>query len=114
MSIRQVLSHDVLSASPLFDGDLPAHVSKSKLVSEIKPHLDLTQWSPKSTYATHVVVDFISKIRQMPLAQFPNFRCCHRCHHQLNIIPLPRAGVHPSCNRFLHRDVPEGMGAHAA
>ena len=26
MSIRQILSHDVLSASPLFDGDLPAHV----------------------------------------------------------------------------------------
>lgn len=71
MSIRQILSHDVLSASPLFDGDLPAHVNKSKLVCEIEPGLDLTQWSPESTYATHVVVDFMSKMRQMPLAQFP-------------------------------------------
>lgn len=71
MSIRQILSHNVLSTSPLFDGDLPAHVNKSKLVSEIEPRLDLTQWSPESTYATHVVVDFMSKMRQMPLAQFP-------------------------------------------
>ena len=61
----------MLSASPLFDVDLPAHLKKSKLVGEIKPRLDLTQWSRKSTLATHVVVDFMSKMRQMPLAQFP-------------------------------------------
>ena len=72
MNIRQMLTHDILSASPLFDGDLPAHVNKSTLVSEIEPGLDLTQWSPKSTLATHVVVDFMSKMRQMPLARFPN------------------------------------------
>ena len=62
MNIRQVLTHDILSASPLFDGDLPAHVNKSTLVSEIEPGLDLTQWSPKS----------MSKMRQMSLARFPN------------------------------------------
>lgn len=55
----------------MLDGDLPAHVNKSKLVVEIEPLLDLTQWGPESTYATHVVVDFMSKMRQMPLAQFP-------------------------------------------
>jgi hypothetical protein len=33
--------------------------------------MDLTQWSKESTLATHVVVDFMSKMRQMPLAQFP-------------------------------------------
>ena len=68
MNLRQILTHDVLPASPLFDGDLPAHVNKSKLVGEIEPGLDLTQWSQKSTLATHVVVDFMSKMRQMPLA----------------------------------------------
>jgi len=35
MDIRQILTHDVLAATPLFDGDLPAQVNKSKLVSEI-------------------------------------------------------------------------------
>ncbi|KAL7396578.1 hypothetical protein ABVT39_008162 [Epinephelus coioides] len=70
MNIRLILSRDVPPASPLFEGDLPAHVNKSKLVFEIEPGLDLTQWSPKSTLTTHVVVDFMSKMRQMPLAQF--------------------------------------------
>ena len=30
------------------------------------------QWNQKSTLATHVVVDFMSKMRHMPLGQFPN------------------------------------------
>jgi len=71
MDIRQILTHDVLSATPLFDGDLPAQVNNSKLVSEIERRLDLTHWSKKSSFVTHVVVDFMSKMRQMPLGQFP-------------------------------------------
>ena len=39
----------MLSASQLFDGDLPAHTYKSLLVAEIEPILDLTQWSKEST-----------------------------------------------------------------
>ena len=35
MDIKQVLAHNVLSASTLFDGDLPAHANKSTLVGEI-------------------------------------------------------------------------------
>ena len=72
MDIKQILAHNVLSASTLFDGDIPAHANKSTLVREIGPKLDLTQWHQKSTLATHVVVDFMSKMRQMPLGQFPN------------------------------------------
>lgn len=72
MDLRQILTHDVLLASPLFDGDLPAHVNKSLLVGEIEPRLDLTKWSQLSNLVTHVVVDFMSKVRQMPLAQFAN------------------------------------------
>lgn len=41
------------------------------------------------TYATHVVVDFMLKMQQMPQAQ-----CCHQCA------------------RFLHEDVPEEKGVH--
>lgn len=37
MALKQILSHDLLSSSPLFDGDLPAHVNKSKLIGEIEP-----------------------------------------------------------------------------
>jgi hypothetical protein len=71
MDIRQIHTHDVLSAYPLFDGDLPAQVNKSKLVGEIERKLDLTHWSEKSSLVTHVVVDFMSTMRQMPLVQFP-------------------------------------------
>ena len=52
MDIKQILAHNVLSASTLFDGDLPDHVNKSTLVGEIEPKLDLTQWHRKSTRAT--------------------------------------------------------------
>ena len=72
MDIKQILAHNVLSASTLFDGDLPAHANKSTLVGEIEPKLDLTQWHQTSTLANHVVVDFMSKMQQMPLGQFPN------------------------------------------
>ena len=72
MDIKQILAHNVLSASTLFDGDLPAHAIKSTLVGEIEPKLDLTQWHQKSTLATRVVVDVMSNMRQMPLGQLPN------------------------------------------
>ena len=70
MDLGQILTHDVLTSSPLFDGDLPAHATKSVLVGEIEPRLDLTQWSRTSVDTTHVIVDFMSKVRQLPLPQF--------------------------------------------
>ena len=72
MDINQILAHNVLSASSLFDGDLPAHTNKSTLVGGIEQTLDHTQWHHKYTLATRVVVEFMSKMRQMPLGQFPN------------------------------------------
>ena len=68
MSLKQILSHDLISSSPLFDGDLPAHINKSKLIGEIESRLDLSKWSRESLLPTHVIVDFMSKMRQMPLA----------------------------------------------
>jgi len=52
MVLKQILSHDLLSSSPKFHGDLPAHVNKSKLIGEIEPGLELTTWSRESPLAT--------------------------------------------------------------
>ena len=62
MELTQVMPLDVLKTSPLFDGDLPSHTNKSLLVREIEPQLDITQCSHESALASHVVVDFMSKI----------------------------------------------------
>jgi hypothetical protein len=70
MPLIEILSHDLLMTSPLFDGDLPAHVDKSKLVDEIEPGLDLTKWSPHTNLSTHVIVDFMSKMRQISVSHF--------------------------------------------
>ena len=38
MDMKEILSHDVLNSSPIFDGDCPADASKEKhnLVSEVE------------------------------------------------------------------------------
>ena len=92
MDIKQILAPNVLLASTLFDGDLPAHANKSTLVGEIEPKRHLTQWHQKSTLATHVVVDFMSKMRQMPLGQFPNIGAVIDA-----IMHYPRVRLHSSC-----------------
>ncbi|KAH3894677.1 hypothetical protein DPMN_018834 [Dreissena polymorpha] len=43
MPLKQKLSHDLISSSPLFDGDVPAHVNKSKLIGEIGSRLDISK-----------------------------------------------------------------------
>ncbi|KAH3728905.1 hypothetical protein DPMN_054868 [Dreissena polymorpha] len=75
MSLKQILSHDLISSSPLFDGDLPAHVNTSKLIGEIESRLNISKWSLESLLPTHVIVDFMSKVRQMQLAQFSTLGC---------------------------------------
>ena len=62
VDIKQILAHNLRSASTLFDGDIPAHANKSTLVGEIEPKLDITKLHQTSTLATHVVVDVMSKI----------------------------------------------------
>ncbi|KAH3870574.1 hypothetical protein DPMN_033762 [Dreissena polymorpha] len=62
MSLKQILPHDLISSSPLFDGDLPANVNKSKLIGENESRLDISKWSRESFLPTHVIVDFMSKI----------------------------------------------------
>lgn len=73
MSMSDILAHNLLDVSPLFNGDLPASVDKSALLAEMEPRLDLSQWSTDSLLSTHVIVDFMSKMRQFPLSKFANF-----------------------------------------
>ena len=116
MNHRKILTHDVLSASPLFDVDLPAHLKKSKLVGEIKPRLDLTQWSRKSTLATHVVVDFMSKMRQMPLAQFPTLGAViNAIITSALCLCLESEFIHLMLDSYIEMSLKcKGRGAHAA
>jgi len=60
--------HCKRASSPLFDGDLSAHINKSQFRGEIEQRLKVTN---EAMQVTHVIVslDFISKMRQMPLAK---------------------------------------------
>jgi len=42
------------------------------LVAHVEPRLDL-KWSRESTLATRVIVDFMSKMRQMPFVQLSKY-----------------------------------------
>jgi hypothetical protein len=53
----QADTYNVLSVSPLFDGDLLAPNNTSLLVDKIEPWLDLTKCIQKSTPANHVAVE---------------------------------------------------------
>ncbi|KAH3737372.1 hypothetical protein DPMN_043955 [Dreissena polymorpha] len=48
MSLKQIISHDLISPSPLFDGDLQSHDNKSKLIGEIESRLDINKCSRES------------------------------------------------------------------
>lgn len=73
MKLPEILSHDLLQSSPIFDGDLPAKADKSKLLEDIQPHLSENKWSPSSNFKTHVSLDFMPKMKQMILSHFSTF-----------------------------------------
>ena len=55
MNLHEILTHDVLSVSPLFEGDLPAPATKSKLMDEVEPQLDMNIWNRDSDLQTRVI-----------------------------------------------------------
>ena len=59
MDLRQIVPHNALSVSSLFDGHIHAHTNTVILVGEIEPKLEITRWSQKSVIATHVVIIII-------------------------------------------------------
>ena len=69
MDINEVLSHDLLPVTPLFQGEFHTCTSKSTLVGENETKLDLQQWNKNACLSSHIVVDFMSKVRQMPLKE---------------------------------------------
>ena len=70
MELKSIISHNLFSISPLFEGDLPAKTDKYKLVAEIEKLPDLTKWSRDTILLTHVVVNFMSKGRMMPMVEY--------------------------------------------
>ena len=68
MSFVDILQHD-LPVSPLFEGDLPAVATKSKLVSEISPFQRpyTSNWDKICTEPSAIHVDFMSRARRLPL-----------------------------------------------
>ena len=71
MSEKDILSHDLLTFSPLFSGDVSTEAGKHTLVSQLedmtpdKPVFDPSDPSPKA-----VVVDMLSVLRKMKLSYY--------------------------------------------
>ena len=70
MPLPEILEYDVLSCSPLFQGDFPAEAQKSKLMEEL-PKTEL-EFNRHSSQPTAILVDFMSKVRRLPLREFQN------------------------------------------
>ena len=73
VELGRILEYDLLQITPLFDGDLPSQVNKSTLVVAIEPKVDLEKQKEVSRLTTHIVVDFMSKARQIPLTRCYTF-----------------------------------------
>ena len=76
-SAEGAFAHDFVNSSPLFDGNIPRKPDKSMIVSEFETNLILSdyQFCKDSNLTTHTIVDFMSKVRQLPnmLSSFANF-----------------------------------------
>ena len=71
MPISEIMSRDLLESSPLFAGDLPRHAEKATLVSKIEDDMmSKPAWNYQDARAEHVIVDFMSSIRQLHLSDF--------------------------------------------
>ena len=45
MGIFEIILHDLLHSSSIFDFDLPAKADKSRMLAEIEQHLSQNNWS---------------------------------------------------------------------
>ena len=74
---EEIYAHDLLQSSPLFCGDFTTKPDKSQLVAELETNLTPGDYKYKNDDAqtTHVVIDFMSKLRQFPKLRstFTNF-----------------------------------------
>ena len=79
-----------LQFSPLFVGDITTKPNKAQLVAELENNLTSSdyQLNPDNPQVTHVLLDFMSKIRQFPnLSTFENFgeviKCVYKNVHRV-------------------------------
>ena len=70
MGLFEILSHDILQSSPIFDFDLPDK-------AQIEQHLRQNSWSSVNNLKTHVILDFMSKLRQMQTVVHGHIRCAY-------------------------------------
>ena len=71
--LKTIISQHLFSISLLFEGHLPCEVDKYKLVAEVEllmQNMDYTEWKRDTELPTHVFVDFMSKVRQLPLSEY--------------------------------------------
>ena len=65
---EELYAHDLLQSSAIFLGEFTTKFNKVQLVAELESRPNLTpgdyQFKKKNTQTTHVVIDFMSKIRQ--------------------------------------------------
>ena len=109
MTLPEILSHDLLPVSPLFEGDLPASASKSKLIEWIEQYLDLDTWSHDTNLATHVVMDFMSRIRQMPLAHFASLGAViNAIINSASSLSQKLESIHMILDSYIERSLKEG------
>ena len=66
MSSSEVYSYDLLDSTPLFIGDITTKPDKAELVTHLEKYLDQAdyQFTKNSPLNTHVMLDFMSVIRQ--------------------------------------------------
>ena len=68
MPLPDILEHDIMTTSPLFEGDFPTEAHKSTLMDEL-PKVE-SDFNRDSSEATAVLADFMSKVRRLPLREF--------------------------------------------
>lgn len=77
ISPRELYAHDLLQSSPLFVGEITTKPDKAQLTAELEKNLQPVdyQFNRENPLTTHVVLDFMSKIRQLPnlRSTFTNF-----------------------------------------
>ena len=69
MDMADILTHDLLSTCPLFEGDFPAQAKKYQLVAEIAPlaRAYTSKWNRTSEERSAIYADFMSRARRQPL-----------------------------------------------
>ena len=75
ISMKEIVCHDHLRDSLLFDGDLTAKPNKSELIMELENHLQASDYNfiQNSPLRTAAVIDFMSQIRKYPTTKLKTF-----------------------------------------